>query len=97
MMPSGEARAPAAGSEAVVGGVIGPLDAPKVLLLGLYDQHGHLQLAGHTASYRLDLGPAGRLTARFTDGTLAALRWLTADDRKFPMSDHAPVVATFEF
>ena len=25
---------------------------------------------GHTASYRLDLGPAGRLTARFTDGTL---------------------------
>ena len=41
-----------------------------MLLLGLYDQHGHLQLAGHTASYRLDLGPAGRLTARFTDGTL---------------------------
>jgi hypothetical protein len=35
-------------AEAVVGGVIGPLDTPKVLLLGRYDQQGQLQLAGRT-------------------------------------------------
>jgi ATP-dependent DNA ligase len=35
-------------AEAVVGGVIGPLDVPKVLLLGRYDAHGTLHLAGRT-------------------------------------------------
>ena len=38
--------APVGVEDRVVGGVIGPLDAPKVLLLGLYDQHGHLHLGG---------------------------------------------------
>jgi ATP-dependent DNA ligase len=40
-------------AEAVIGGVIGPLDAPSVLLVGRYDHHGRLQLAGRTT----ELGP----------------------------------------
>jgi ATP-dependent DNA ligase len=34
--------------EAVVGGVLGRVDAPQVLLLGRFDGAGHLQLAGRT-------------------------------------------------
>lgn len=43
-------------AEAVVGGVIGPLDAPRVLLLGRHDTDGHLQLVGRTT----ELTPTGR-------------------------------------
>jgi hypothetical protein len=35
-------------AEAVVGGVIGPLDAPRVLLLGRHDIDGHFHLVGRT-------------------------------------------------
>jgi ATP-dependent DNA ligase len=35
-------------AEAVIGGVIGPIKAPKVLLLGRPDTHGQLHLAGRT-------------------------------------------------
>ena len=37
-------------ADAVVGGVIGPLDAPEALLLGLPDEHGRLRVAGRTAA-----------------------------------------------
>ena len=43
-------------AEAVVGGVIGPLDAPRVLLLGRHDHDGRLHLVGRTT----ELTPAGR-------------------------------------
>jgi ATP-dependent DNA ligase len=43
-------------AEAVVGGVIGPLNAPRVLLLGRHDTDGHLHLVGRTT----ELTPAGR-------------------------------------
>jgi ATP-dependent DNA ligase len=35
-------------AEAVVGGVIGPLDAPEVLILGRVDDGGRLRVAGRT-------------------------------------------------
>jgi ATP-dependent DNA ligase len=35
-------------ADAVVGGVIGPLNAPEVLLLGLPDERGRLRVAGRT-------------------------------------------------
>lgn len=35
-------------AEAVVGGVLGPLDAPEALLLGLHDGQGRLRVAGRT-------------------------------------------------
>ena len=35
-------------SDAVVGGVIGPLNAPEALLLGLPDRRGRLRVAGRT-------------------------------------------------
>ena len=35
-------------AEAVVGGVIGPLDAPEVLILGRVDGGGRLRVAGRT-------------------------------------------------
>lgn len=37
--------------------------------------------AGHSSTYQLDLGPAGRLTAQFTDGTLA-IRPATDDEAR---------------
>ena len=40
-------------AEAVVGGVIGPLDAPRVLLLGRHDHDGQFHLVGRTT----ELGP----------------------------------------
>src|SRR5215212_868674 len=49
-------------AEAVVGGVIGPLDAPRVLLLGRHDHDGQFHLVGRTT----ELTPAGR-------GAVAAL------------------------
>jgi ATP-dependent DNA ligase len=49
-------------AEAVVGGVIGPLDAPRVLLLGRHDHAGQFHLVGRTT----ELAPAGR-------GAVAAL------------------------
>ena len=43
-----------------MGGVIGPLNAPEALLLGLPDEHGRLRVAGRTGSLTLparrDLG-----------------------------------------
>jgi ATP-dependent DNA ligase len=45
-------------AEAVVGGVIGPIDAPRVLLLGRLDRDGHLHLVGRTT----ELTPANRRT-----------------------------------
>ncbi len=42
--------------EAVVGGVLGPVDAPQVLIVGRYDAHGQLHVAGRT----LDLGPTAQ-------------------------------------
>jgi ATP-dependent DNA ligase len=36
-------------ADAVVGGVIGALDAPEALLLGLPDERGRLRVAGRTA------------------------------------------------
>ena len=45
-------------AEAVVGGVIGPLDAPRVLLLGRLDRDGHLHLVGRTT----ELTPASAKT-----------------------------------
>jgi len=36
-------------AEAVVGGVIGPLDAPEMLILGRVDDGGRLRLAGRTS------------------------------------------------
>ena len=35
-------------AEAVVGGILGPLDAPEALLLGRPDEHGRLRVAGRT-------------------------------------------------
>jgi hypothetical protein len=35
-------------AEAVIAGVLGPIHAPRVLLLGRPDQHGRLQVAGRT-------------------------------------------------
>jgi hypothetical protein len=40
-------------SEAIIAGVIGRVDAPQVLILGRYDDHGQLQVAGRTT----DLSP----------------------------------------
>jgi ATP-dependent DNA ligase len=40
-------------ADAVVGGVIGPLHAPEVLLLGLPDEHGRLRVAGRTGPLTL--------------------------------------------
>jgi hypothetical protein len=40
-------------ADAVVGGVIGPLDAPEALLLGLPDERGGLRVAGRTGSVTL--------------------------------------------
>jgi hypothetical protein len=36
-----------------VGGVIGPLNAPEALLLGLPDEHGRLRVAGRTGPLTL--------------------------------------------
>jgi ATP-dependent DNA ligase len=46
-------------SEAVIGGVIGRVDAPQVLILGRYDDHGQLQVAGRTT----DLSPTAQAAA----------------------------------
>ena len=43
-------------SEAVIGGVLGPLRRPTVLILGRYDDSGRLRVAGRSRS----LGPAAR-------------------------------------
>jgi len=40
-------------ADAVVGGVIGPLDAPEALLLGLPDDTGRLRVAGRTSPLTL--------------------------------------------
>jgi len=40
-------------ADAVVGGVIGPLNAPEALLLGLPDDHGRLRVAGRTGPLTL--------------------------------------------
>jgi hypothetical protein len=40
-------------ADAVVGGVIGPLDAPEALLLGLPDDTGRLRVAGRTGPLTL--------------------------------------------
>jgi len=40
-------------AEAVVGGILGPLDAPEALLLGRPDEHGRLRVAGHTTPLTL--------------------------------------------
>src|SRR4029453_8740537 len=39
-------------AEAVVGGVIGPADAPRVLILGRCDAHGRLRVAGRSTQLR---------------------------------------------
>jgi ATP-dependent DNA ligase len=49
-------------TEAVVGGVLGPLDTPVALVLGLHDQAGRLRVAGRT-------GPLPR-DVRHTIGTV---------------------------
>jgi ATP-dependent DNA ligase len=46
-------------AEAVIGGVIGRVDAPQVLLLGRYDDHGQLHVAGRTT----DLSPTAQTAA----------------------------------
>ena len=47
-------------SEAIVGGVIGPIEAPEVLLLGRIDERGRLRVAGRTSNIprgmRADVG-----------------------------------------
>ena len=43
-------------AEAVVGGVLGPLDHPEALILGRTDSHGRLRVAGRTRP----LSPAAR-------------------------------------
>jgi ATP-dependent DNA ligase len=40
-------------ADAVVGGVLGPLDAPEALLLGLPDDNGRLRVAGRTGPLTL--------------------------------------------
>jgi hypothetical protein len=40
-------------ADAVVGGVIGALDAPEALLLGLPDERGRLRVAGRTVALTL--------------------------------------------
>ena len=40
-------------ADAVVGGVIGPLNAPEALLLGLPDSRGRLRVAGRTGPLTL--------------------------------------------
>jgi ATP-dependent DNA ligase len=61
-------------AEAVVGGVIGPLDAPRVLLLGRLDRDGHLRLVGRTT----ELPPAGR------NAVAARLRLHTGSGHPWP-------------
>ena len=61
-------------AEAVVGGVIGPIDAPRVLLLGRLDRDGHLHLVGRTT----ELTPAGR------DAVAALLRPHTGSGHPWP-------------
>jgi ATP-dependent DNA ligase len=39
-------------AEAVVGGVIGPVDAPRELILGRFDQGGRLRIAGRSTTLR---------------------------------------------
>lgn len=49
-------------AEAIVGGVVGPLDAPEVLILGRWDGRGRLRVAGRTGplptAMRHDVGQA---------------------------------------
>jgi hypothetical protein len=55
-------------ADAVVGGVIGPLQAPEALLLGLPDEQGRLRMAGRTGPLTLparrDLGVLLRAAQR---------------------------------
>ena len=46
-------------NEAVIGGVIGRVDAPQVPILGRYDDHGQLQIAGRIT----DLSPTAQTAA----------------------------------
>jgi ATP-dependent DNA ligase len=39
-------------AEAVVGGAIGPVDAPRELILGRFDERGRLRIAGRTTALR---------------------------------------------
>jgi hypothetical protein len=49
-------------ADAVVAGVIGSIDAPQALLLGLPDEHGRLRVAGRTGPLMLpDRGELGTL------------------------------------
>jgi ATP-dependent DNA ligase len=69
-------------AEAVVGGVIGPLHAPEVLLLGRPDAHGQLHLAGRTTeiSPTASVAVAAALTPQIGPGhpwpeVLPSTRW----------------------
>src|SRR5690349_3892136 len=64
-------------ADAVVGGVIGPLNAPEALLLGLPDRWGRLRVAGRT-------GPL-TLPARRELGTL-----LVPPQREHPWPEQIP-------
>jgi hypothetical protein len=54
-------------AEAVVGGVIGPLDAPEALILSRLDDRGRLRVAGRTSplavGLRVELGAFGATDA----------------------------------
>lgn len=61
-------------AEAIVGGVIGTLDAPRVLLLGRPDHDGHLHLVGRTTE----------LTATARNAVAARLRPHTGSGHPWP-------------
>jgi len=59
-------------AEAIVGGVLGPLNAPEALLLGRHDERGRLRMAGRTGPLTL---PARRELGAVLTASRGAHPW----------------------